>query len=333
MALASIGVCGQAIAQETASQGEDAGSYALPDPLPACFGPVSEDEHLADCERIILDETAKEGLRKLARLERASRIYREDSASLKTAIEQIDLSDAPTIYQGYRALLLASACYNLEDYACSANQYDLAMYYGRLPYASYDAFVRSIEQADYVSTALDLLGKRLEEERKGNGYRNNYGHGILILKARLLESSDRMDERKAVLKELAGLELDIPQMANEACWDLVVDYGEPSSAQSACNTAVRLDPKSASYLDSRGAMQLAFGDHYSAVSDYERALALEPESQLGAHVRYGLALALDGRGGDGDAARAKALREQALADWPEIADEYKAYKIHGKAAE
>lgn len=329
--LVSIGLCGQALAQETASSNENAESYDFPDPLPACFGSVPEDERLADCERIILDDSANQGLRKLARFERATWLYREDPGALKTALEKIDLSNAPTRVQGYKSFLLGSSCYDLEDYNCSLNQFDAAMQSGRLPYDFYDEFVNSIIYANAVSNAIALIDQRLEEDREGTGYKGNYSHAILIIKSRLLEWSKRMAQRNTVLKELAGLELDVHRIANEVCWDLVVDYGEPSSAQSACNTAVRLAPTNASNLDSRAVMHLAFADYYSAIADFERALTAEASEFNQAHVRYGLALALEKRAGEGDLARAEQLRAEALALRSDIAEIFAGYKIYGNA--
>ncbi len=76
-------------------------------------------------------------------------------------------------------------------------------------------------------------------------------------------------------------------------------------------------------------MHFTLGDYFSAIADYERALQAPNSEPIQADVKYGLSLALEKRGGEGDLARAEQLRAEAVALKPEIAETFAAYKIYG----
>jgi tetratricopeptide (TPR) repeat protein len=89
----------------------------------------------------------------------------------------------------------------------------------------------------------------------------------------------------------------------------------------ACNAAVRLEPKNAGFLDSRGLVRLRRGDTNKALDDYNAALALDPKM---AWSLYGRALA-EQRKGMAGAAKADFAAAAALS--PKIAEEARSHGI------
>jgi tetratricopeptide (TPR) repeat protein/predicted aspartyl protease len=102
---------------------------------------------------------------------------------------------------------------------------------------------------------------------------------------------------------------------NSRCWARALLGQELDKALDDCNAAVRSDPRSAKFLDSRALVRLRRGDYKKSMADYNAALALDPK----------LAWSLYGRGldqlrlgnasaGQADIAAATALRPHIAAE-------------------
>jgi tetratricopeptide (TPR) repeat protein len=72
---------------------------------------------------------------------------------------------------------------------------------------------------------------------------------------------------------------------NSLCWHLVTTGGDLNSALEACNTAIKLNPRFANALDSRGLVYLKLGDYQHALADYDTALKLCPRMAGAAYGR------------------------------------------------
>lgn len=72
---------------------------------------------------------------------------------------------------------------------------------------------------------------------------------------------------------------------NSLCWHLVTTGGDLNRALDACNTAIKLDPRFANALDSRGLVYLKLGDYQHALADYDGALKLCPRMAGAAYGR------------------------------------------------
>lgn len=101
---------------------------------------------------------------------------------------------------------------------------------------------------------------------------------------------------------------------NGRCWARALWGRELDKALSDCNGALRLRPKTPSYLDSRGVVRLRLGDYDRAVTDFDAALAANPKL---AWSLYGRGLA---RRHKGLTAEGEADLKAALAMAPDIAE-------------
>ena len=108
---------------------------------------------------------------------------------------------------------------------------------------------------------------------------------------------------------------------NARCWMGAMTGAGLDQTLVACNAAVRLEPKNASFLDSRALVRLRRGDTNKALDDYNAALALDPKI---AWSLYGRALA-EQRKGMAGAARADFAAAAALS--PKIAEEARSVGI------
>ena len=87
-----------------------------------------------------------------------------------------------------------------------------------------------------------------------------------------------------------------------------------------CSQALRLTPRNAATLDSRGFIYLKMSQFDAAVSDYDAALRFNPKRAFPLYGR-GLARLKNGdTAGESDMAAAKALQ-------PDIAEEYARYGL------
>lgn len=75
---------------------------------------------------------------------------------------------------------------------------------------------------------------------------------------------------------------------NNRCWLRVTNDGDLNAALADCDAAIRIDPRSAAALDSRGMVHLKRDEFEAAIADYDAALALEPGR---GHYLYGRGIA------------------------------------------
>jgi tetratricopeptide (TPR) repeat protein len=110
-------------------------------------------------------------------------------------------------------------------------------------------------------------------------------------------------------------EIKVATALNSRCWARALLAQGLDKALDDCNAAVRINPKAAQFLDSRGLVWLRRGDYKKSKADYDAALSLEPK----------LAWSLYGRGLDqlrlGDAGAGRADIAAATALRPKIAEE------------
>jgi tetratricopeptide (TPR) repeat protein len=104
---------------------------------------------------------------------------------------------------------------------------------------------------------------------------------------------------------------------NGRCWAGAQLGADLDRALAACDSALRREPKNASFLDSRGLVHLRRGETDKAMEDYNAALAINPRI---AWALYGRALA-EQRKGQGDAAKADFAAASAIS--PVVAREAK----------
>jgi lipoprotein NlpI len=96
----------------------------------------------------------------------------------------------------------------------------------------------------------------------------------------------------------------------------VVGILKPALAD--CNQALRLMPKNAATLDSRGFVYLKMSQFDAAVSDYDAALRINPKRAFALYGRGLARLKNEDTSGESDVAAAKALQA-------DIAEEYARY--------
>ena len=110
-----------------------------------------------------------------------------------------------------------------------------------------------------------------------------------------------------------------PQALNGRCWARTLLNRDLDKALADCNGAVRADPKSYAFLDSRGLVLLRLGQFDKSIADYDASLAIQPKS---AWSLYGRGLAKlktgDAAGGKADLAAAVAINPK----MPEQAAKY-----------
>ncbi|MBC7770636.1 MAG: hypothetical protein H7124_17780 [Phycisphaerales bacterium] len=85
----------------------------------------------------------------------------------------------------------------------------------------------------------------------------------------------RLSEIELLTRSLVERPLDA-SLWNSRCWLRAVSGEELDLALIDCNESLRLDPRSAATLDSRGLVQLKRGEYALAIADYNAALAIEP---------------------------------------------------------
>jgi tetratricopeptide (TPR) repeat protein/predicted aspartyl protease len=110
-------------------------------------------------------------------------------------------------------------------------------------------------------------------------------------------------------------EIKFASALNSRCWARALLGQELDKALNDCNAAVRTDPKTAQFLDSRGLVWLRRGDYKKSKADYDAALSLNPKLAWSLYGRGLDQLRLGNAGaGQADLAAATALR-------PKIAEE------------
>jgi tetratricopeptide (TPR) repeat protein len=112
-----------------------------------------------------------------------------------------------------------------------------------------------------------------------------------------------------------------PFALNLICYEAAMRDFELDKALGDCDAAVKLDPKAAEILDSRGFVLLRLKRDDDAITQYDAALAIEP---FIAESLLGRSFAERRRGRASDAERDL---QAALAANPKVADEFKRYGL------
>jgi tetratricopeptide (TPR) repeat protein len=118
----------------------------------------------------------------------------------------------------------------------------------------------------------------------------------------------------------------VPDALNGRCYLRAVAGRDLDQALADCNRSLRLRPKAAATLDSRGLVQLRRGALAEAIADYDAALAIQPKIAISLYAR-GVAKQRkgDSTGGDADIAAAVAIK-------PEVAKTFSDFGIGPAAA-
>jgi len=95
---------------------------------------------------------------------------------------------------------------------------------------------------------------------------------------------DRFESNLALLDEALLRDPINPSLLNNRCWLRVTNDRDLDAALADCNAAIRINPRNAAALDSRGLVHLKRGEFAEAVTDYEAALVIEPGR---GHYLYG----------------------------------------------
>lgn len=123
--------------------------------------------------------------------------------------------------------------------------------------------------------------------------------------------------------KLHGEDADRAGAYNGRCWARALLNRELDRALSDCNTALKLRPGTATYLDSRALVQLRMGRLDAALADYDAAVKANPRNAWSLYTR---AIA-EKRAGRNDAAEAD--RKAALAINPAVAKRAARYGLDG----
>ncbi|MGH3430727.1 MAG: tetratricopeptide repeat protein, partial [Mycobacteriales bacterium] len=101
----------------------------------------------------------------------------------------------------------------------------------------------------------------------------------------------------------------MPEMLNSRCWYGGLTGQGLEQARADCNAALKLQPKAAAFLDSRGLVYVRLGNYDKAIKDYDAALKINPKIVWSLYGR-GLAELRMGRtaAGQADLAAANALQ-------------------------
>ncbi|MGN6147807.1 MAG: tetratricopeptide repeat protein [Rhizomicrobium sp.] len=112
-----------------------------------------------------------------------------------------------------------------------------------------------------------------------------------------------------------------PEILETACWERGKRGQQMDAALADCNESLRLKPKVAATLDTRGFVYFRRANFPAAIADCNAALALDPKLASSFYVR-GLAKKASGdnAGSEADIASAKALD-------PKVADTYATYGV------
>ena len=95
-------------------------------------------------------------------------------------------------------------------------------------------------------------------------------------------------------------DLRMPEVLNSRCWFGALSGQGLDQALADCNTALKLVPKTAAFLDSRGLVHLRRGDFDQAIADYDAALRIQPRIAWSLYGR-GLAKLRKGQSAAGQA--------------------------------
>lgn len=111
------------------------------------------------------------------------------------------------------------------------------------------------------------------------------------VRLRLADLYSEIDDHEGAVRQLddwiAVHEADVayPRALDQRCWQRAVIGRDLDSALRDCNTAIRLAPRTASFLASRAAVFLRKGDTARAIADCVGALKLEPKNAWALYIR------------------------------------------------
>lgn len=123
--------------------------------------------------------------------------------------------------------------------------------------------------------------------------------------------------------KLHGADANRARAFNGRCWARALLNRELDRAMADCNTALKLRPTLAAYLDSRGLVQLRMGKLEAALADYDLAVAANPRNAWSLYARSIAKRRL------GKAAAADEDRKAALAINPRIAERAEKFGVGG----
>lgn len=112
-----------------------------------------------------------------------------------------------------------------------------------------------------------------------------------------------------------------PSGLNGRCWTRALLNRDLDRALDDCNTAVRMRPTDAAYLDSRALVRLRRGELAKALGDYDAAIRLSPQTAWSIYARSVVRKRM------GDTSGAAADRAAAVALQPEVVDRGRKYKL------
>jgi tetratricopeptide (TPR) repeat protein len=130
---------------------------------------------------------------------------------------------------------------------------------------------------------------------------------------------DAVTQQIAQLNEVLAREPQNTAALNNRCWIRAINDEDLNAALADCDAVIRIEPRSANALDSRGLVHLKRGEFAAAMADYEAALAIEPNR---GHFLYGRGLARM-RLGQAELGQADFVRAEAAE--PGIAQAYAGY--------
>jgi tetratricopeptide (TPR) repeat protein len=98
----------------------------------------------------------------------------------------------------------------------------------------------------------------------------------LTFRARLNFTQGKIDKGLADYDALKAAHPGEAWVFNSSCWERATRNVEIDIALADCETAIRLEPKQAAYVDSRAMVKFRMGKLDEALADYDAALALRP---------------------------------------------------------
>jgi tetratricopeptide (TPR) repeat protein len=119
-----------------------------------------------------------------------------------------------------------------------------------------------------------------------------------VLPAALAQYSKWIDTHERI-------DVRMPHVLNSRCWVRALLGQELEAALSDCNDAVKGQPNTPNFLDSRALVYLRLGNYDKAIADYDAAIAAQPKSAW-SHYGRGIARTRKGLTADGQADMAEA---------------------------
>ena len=146
--------------------------------------------------------------------------------------------------------------------------------WARVPRKNPTAIDKGIAAFDkqYYQEAIQWMDQALEQ---------NGDNGVaLAYKGSALRRLDRLDEAATALRRATTLIDDVNSTfrawAHSECFYALIDLGDTIAAMTEINQALRDDARKANYWQNRAAIYSAQGKLDEALSDYDRAIAIDP---------------------------------------------------------